>query len=78
MAIILYPLVKYKHPLTTDKEDALDHGEWAFDEWVHEKGGISPKGKDFPLNGLPQQKVIDHIIPLDLIGLLQLAMMKLK
>ena len=48
----------HKHPLTTDKKrrDALDHGEWAFDEWVHEKGGISPKGKDFPLNGLPPAK----------------------
>ena len=48
----------HKHPLTTDKKrrDALDHGEWAFDEWVHEKGGISPKGKDFPLNGLPSSK----------------------
>ena len=47
--------VFHKHPLDGDKNnrDNLDHGEWAFDEWVQEKGGVAPIGKQFPLNGLP-------------------------
>ena len=48
----------HKHPLGNNKKDrgSIDHGEWAFDEWVHESGGVSPAGKKRPLNGLPPAK----------------------
>ena len=47
----------HKHSSGNKKDrDSLDHGEWAFDEWVYERGGVSPAGKQFPLNGLPPSK----------------------
>jgi arylsulfatase A-like enzyme len=47
----------HKHSLGNKKDrDSLDHGEWAFDEWVHERGGVAPIGEQFPLNGLPPSR----------------------
>ena len=48
----------HKHSTSGNKKnrDSLDHGQWAFDEWVHEQGGVGPAGKQFPLNGLPPSK----------------------
>ena len=47
----------HKHSSGNKKNrDSLDHGQWAFDEWVHERGGVAPEGKQFPLNGLPPSK----------------------
>ena len=47
----------HKHsPGNKKNRDSLDHGQWAFDEWVHERGGVAPEGKQFPLNGLPPSK----------------------
>ena len=48
----------HKHSTSGNKNnrDSLDHGQWAFDEWVHERGGVGPAGKQFPLNGLPPSK----------------------
>ena len=47
----------HKHsPGNKKNRDSLDHGQWAFDEWVHERGGVGPAGKQFPLNGLPPSK----------------------
>lgn len=30
-----------------------DNGQWAFDEWVQEKGGVGAISKERPVNGLP-------------------------
>ena len=48
----------HKHSTSGNKNnrDSLDHGQWAFDEWVHERGGVGPAGKQFPLNRLPPSK----------------------
>ena len=32
-----------------------DWGQWAFDEWVQDKGGVGPISKERPVNGLPAE-----------------------
>lgn len=44
----------HKHPAPGDKPpEKNDAGQWAFDEWHKNLGGVGPVSKERPVNGLP-------------------------